>query len=68
MALALEMLAFRCLLVLELSHSACLRQCSTSVMADLQPVCIILYVLCSDCSLSHLHAFNAAFQFCVLQF
>jgi len=44
MASALEMLAFRCHLVLELSHSDCLHQCSMSVTADLQPVCIMFCV------------------------
>jgi len=40
MVSALVMLAFRCHLVLELSHSDCLHQCLISTMADPQPVCI----------------------------
>ena len=43
MALALEMPAFRCRLVLELFHLDCLHQCLMSVMADLHHVCIMFY-------------------------
>lgn len=60
---ALAMPDFRCRLVLELSHSDCLPPCSTSVMVDLQPVCVFIYLQLLH---SVIHYSLRAFTLCIV--